>query len=132
MKKVFALLLIIVLVIGLAGCGNTQSSGESATKDTPTIERSIDAVAEALGFENGDDVYYSMIGAIDGKQYVSNDKEYEIYQYELKSSEYQKIVDGKTTNGIAFTAYNNGFALLCFDKDDKKTVSTFEGLNIGD
>ena len=52
MKKVLVLMMSLMLCLGMAACGSKDEgsdSGASAEKDVPKLEKTVDAVAEALG-----------------------------------------------------------------------------------
>lgn len=133
MKKLLFVLLTLTICIGMTACGGTKTDTKTDTSDEPTvtaIERTVDAVATELGLTGGSETYYSMIGAIAGKEF--NDGAIEIYQYDLTSEEYAKIKNGEASNGITFAAYNNGFAIVSVKGDNSAIVTKFKALTIKD
>ncbi len=156
MKKVVCLFLTMVMCISLVACGGEKSSEENVTNDTLTnntdapqdastdkavepeingdngkeVEKTIDAVAEALGLTNGEKNFYDKIGAIDGKEY--NGGMVELYQYDEASEKYQQILNGNGSSRVA--AYKNGIVLLfpVGSKKDADLIKAFNELKIKD
>lgn len=147
MKKFLSLLLIIVMCISLVACNGEKTENNNASDDNTSysenkeepeiiedngvkVEKSIDAVAEALGLTDGEKNFYDIIGAIDGKEY--NNGSVELYQYDESSEKYQAILDGKGSSKIA--AYKNGIVLLfpVGTKPDAELIKAFNELNIED
>lgn len=109
MKRIISFILTIFMVVILVSCG--------AEKIDPTIP----AIAECLGLENEESVFFEMIEAIDGKQY--EDGKIEIYQYDVNDTAYKKVITdgyemtfGEMTISFKATAYNNGFVLYLTDE----------------
>lgn len=135
MKKFTIMILVLVLALGLAACGGskTDSSEEPAEEpaaeepaEVPTIEKNIDAVAEALGLKNKEETYYSVIGADDGAEF--NGGTVEIYQYDPASDAYKDIEAGN--GAIKAEACNSGFILVVPEgtEPDKKLIKAFKAL----
>lgn len=140
MKKFTIMILVLVLALGLAACGGskTDSSEEPAEEpaaeeqaaeepaEVPTIEKNIDAVAEALGLKNKEETYYDMVGADDGAEF--NGGAVEIYQYDPASDAYKDIEAGN--GAIKAEACNSGFVLVVPEgtEPDKKLIKAFKAL----
>ena len=73
MKKVLVLMMSLMLCLGMAACGSKDEgsdSGASAEKDVPKVEKTVDAVAEALGLtDEKQEKAFEMVGATDGAGY---------------------------------------------------------------
>ena len=85
------------------------------------IDKTVDAVAAYLGFTDGKEVYYSMIGAIDGKEF--NDGELEIYLYDESSEAYQSMLEGKQM--VSPAAYKDGVVLVFPNEPDQDIIDQF-------
>ena len=81
---------------------------ESKEESGKKVEKTIDAVAEALGLTGGEKNFYDKIGAIDGKEY--NGGNVVLYQYDVTGEKYQEILNGNGSSRIA--AYKDGIVLL--------------------
>ena len=91
------------------GTGTVLSEeDESKVESGKKIEKTIDAVAEALGLTNGEKNFYDKIGAIDGKEY--NGGTVVLYQYDVSGEKYQEILNGNGSSRIA--SYKDGIVLL--------------------
>lgn len=136
MKKIMLLVFVIVLTIGLCSCGGGSDPAEepetAAETQTQTeavkIERSIDAVADALGLTEKSEVYYTVIDADDGAEF--NGGAVELYQYDPENQVYKDICAGE--GAIKAEAYNNGFILVVPDgtEADEDLVMRFKELSL--
>lgn len=130
MKKLLILCLIVVFAISLCACGGDKAeNSDSETGDTTEVvktEKSIDAVAEALGLSGKEETFYDMIGADDGAEF--NDGTIEIYQYDPESEAYKNIEAGK--GDIEAEACNSGFILVVPDgsEPDQDIIDAFNKL----
>lgn len=105
-------------------------SASKSVKTKKKIARSVDAVAKALKLKNGDEQWYQMIDAIDGKGYGDGDNAVEIYEYEKGSQAYKDMINGKMY--ITCDGYNNGFVIIFPNKVNKKLLKKFKQLKIKD
>ncbi|SCJ97041.1 Uncharacterised protein [uncultured Eubacterium sp.] len=126
-RKVFVLVLSLLLCIGLAACGG----GDSDQADVPKIEKSVDAVAAELELSNKEEKAFDMIGAADGASYDGN---IELYLYEDQDSDAYKAVTGDGYDlGITVvkaTAHNDGMIMVYTGdgEPDKDLVDQFNAL----
>ena len=68
MKKLFSVLLTLIICVSVVSCGtNSKTSGEASKDDK--LEKKISAVAKHLELKDESDVEYQMIHAKDGKSY---------------------------------------------------------------
>ena len=123
MKRIISFILTIFMIIILASCG--------AEKIDPTIP----VIAEYLGLENEEPVFFEMVEAIDGKQYEGG--KIEIYKYDVNDAAYKKVITdgyemafGEMIISFKATAYNNGFVLYLQDevKNSDDIIETFKNL----
>ena len=127
MKKALIIFLIGVCALTMVACGSEKAAEEEkAEPEVVKIEKSIDAVAEALGLSGKSETFYDMIGAEDGAEF--NDGTVEIYQYDPESKDYKDIEKGK--GAIEAEACNSGFVLVIPDgtEPDQKLVKSFNEL----
>ena len=90
-------------------------------KKTVKIAKTVDAVAAYLGFTDGEEQFYSMIGAKDGKAY--NNGELEIYLFDEDSSAYKDIIN---CNGfVTAAAYKEGVILVFPNNKDQTIINKF-------
>ena len=133
-KKLISILLTFLLLISFVACSNNSSSGNNKqttnvsengrTKSENKVEKSVDAVAEYLGFIDGEEQYYTMIGAKDGKAY--NNGELEIYLFDESSDSYKAAIDG---SGFAKAdAYKDGIVLIFPNKKDQTIIDKFNDI----
>lgn len=131
MKKITVLIMSIVLCFGLVACGG-GNEGETSETEAPKVEKTVVAVAEAMGFtEEPQEKAFEMVGATDGAGYG----EYEIYIYDEDSDAYNQITGDGYDMGLAVmtaTASNNGVVLIYTGdgEADQTVIDTFNGLNI--
>lgn len=114
MKKFLTVFLICALCFAFAACGSKD--GGSSGQDKPEavkIEKTVDAVAEALELGEGSETFYQMIGAEAGKEY--KDGQVELYLFDEGSEEYKAIEDGD--GAIVADATNSGMVILSDDED---------------
>ncbi|MBE7032999.1 MAG: hypothetical protein E7406_02085 [Ruminococcaceae bacterium] len=118
MKRIFHLFVAMIMCFSLVAYGgNTDSKGDTSTESNQTqqgsetgntAEITIDEVAEKLGFTGGTETFYSMIGAIDGKEY--NNGTVELYQFEKGSEAYKDIING--TGYLKAATHKEGIVLI--------------------
>ena len=126
MKKILCFVLIMAMGVLMVACGGDASSetvkgngeqnavtdgGVNLDNDAETNvkkEVTIDEVALALGLTGGEETFYNMIGAIDGKEY--NGGNVELYQFDEDSSDYKKMISGEGV--LKPAAYKDGIVLL--------------------
>lgn len=131
MKKIIVAIMTVILCFGLAACGG-GNEGETAETEAPKVEKSVTAVAEAMGFtEEPQEKAFEMVGATDGAGYG----EYEIYIYDEDSDAYNQITGDGYDMGLTVmtaTASNNGVVLIYVGdgEPDQTIIDTFNGLNI--
>ena len=139
MKKSLIILTILSLIAVASSCG---TNNDTNTSDTPTntqeqystpvptkntkIEKNIDAVAEFLELENGSETLYSMIGAIDGKEY--NDGNVELYQFDENDDAYKQMIGENASLNVS--AYNEGIVLIfpAGQTPDDEMIDKFNGI----
>ena len=139
MKKSLIILTILSLIAVASSCG---TNNDTNTSDTPTntqeqystpvptkntkIEKNIDAVAEFLELENGSETLYSMIGAIDGKEY--NDGNVELYQFDENDDAYKQMIGENAPLNVS--AYNEGIVLIfpAGQTPDDEMIDKFNGI----
>ena len=139
MKKSLIILAMLSLIAVVSSCGtNTNTNTSDTTTATQTqystpaptestkIEKNVDAVAEFLGLENGSETLYSMIGAIDGKEY--NDGNVELYQFDENDDAYKQIIGENSPMNVS--AYNEGIVLIfpAGQAPDDEMIDTFNGI----
>ena len=135
MKKVLVLMMSLMLCLGMAACGSKDEgsdSGASAEKDVPKVEKTVDAVAEALGLtDEKQEKAFEMVGATDGAGYGN----VEIYIYDESSDAYKDAIgEGYDMMGIAVikaAAYKDGVVLVPSGSDgiDQGIIDKFNELN---
>lgn len=135
MKRVLAILLCMVMVVGMTACGasnedsssaeneekvkvekveeddNEPQSNEAKVEDTTQSEPTLSDLEEYLldkGVVSGEktETYASIIGAEDGFKYLDSDAEF--YEYDVNSEQYKSLTPGE--GGI--TAINGKFVLI--------------------
>ena len=129
MKKVLVLMMSLMLCLGMAACGSKDEgsdSGASAEKDVPKVEKTVDAVAEALGLtDEKQEKAFEMAGYGD----------VEIYIYDESSDAYKDVIgEGYDMMGIAVikaAAYKDGVVLVPSGSDgiDQGIIDKFNELN---
>ena len=139
MKKTVYVLIVLSMLFVFTSCGSAsdadeaskQSSSisqEAATEELEVVktEKSIDAVADALGLTDKSEVYFGVIGAEDGAEF--NGGSVELYIFDEASEDYQTAIDG--TGMIQAAAYKDG-VVLCFPsgtEPDPTIVDAFNAL----
>lgn len=148
MKKFLTICFAFVLAITLTGCGsNNNSSDKKDNNNEQTEQTGQNESYDLSAFENDvkelvpemvkSEVYYQMVGAIDGfKIYNNSDETYrvEIYKFDKNSEEYKKAeADQKLSmDSLSFDAkVKNGYALLIDDEFPKhdEIIKLFEKLD---
>ena len=129
MKKFLVTLLMVTLCLSFAGCG----SSEEGSSEEPAIDKTVAAIAEAMGFEGeGSQKAYEMLEANDGAGFG----DYEIYIYDDENSDVYKALTGDGYDFMFATvkaAASNSGAVLIYNGDgepDQATVDKFNALNI--
>lgn len=133
MKKFLMLVLALVLVFSLASCGSSEEPAEDPAAEPvaeepapePT-EKTIPAIAEALGLSDQGEVYFEIIGARDGAEF--NGGAVEIYIFDEDQEEYQTLISGD--GFVVPAAYHDGVVLVFPEgtEPDPELVEAFEGL----
>ncbi|MCQ4636835.1 hypothetical protein NE619_08835 [Anaerovorax odorimutans] len=108
MKKITALVLSLLLCFAMAGCG-----GSGSDQAKPTIEKSVDALAEYLELTDPTDSFFAMIGAEDGKKY--EDGKIEIYKFDTASDAYKDMEKNKTIMNMPVAGIKDGMVLFIQD-----------------
>lgn len=135
-KRIIIVSIIAGLLLSSSACTNNQTDQaensnttdivSTAAPKTEKIEKNINAVAEKLGLTGGSETFYSMIGAIDGKEY--NDGSVELYQFDEKNDSYTQIIN----DGIPLeaAAYKDGIILVfpVGTEADNDLVEQFNGI----
>ena len=127
MKKILIFLMALILCISFAACGSSDSDEE------PSVEKTVAAVAEAMGFEGeGEEKAYEMVEADDGAGFG----DYEIYIFNDENSEAYQALAGDGYDyifgPIKADAANAGVVLI-YNGDsepDQSTLDKFNALNI--
>ncbi|MCI7301552.1 MAG: hypothetical protein SOR93_06425 [Clostridiales Family XIII bacterium] len=117
MKKITVLVLSLLLCFAMFGCGGgdsgstDQETTAATTAETkPTIEKSVEALAEYLGLTNPSDSAFGMIGAEHGKKY--EDGKVEIYKFDTSSDAYKDIEKNKTIMDMPVAGVKDGMVLF--------------------
>lgn len=137
MKKftIAALFLVLVLSLSLSGCGSSDADKQSDAPEVSEaveepapepIEKTIPAIAEALGLSDQGEVYFEVIGARDGAEF--NGGAVELYIFDEDQEEYQTLIDGD--GFVVPAAYHDGVVLVFPEgtDPDPELVQAFEGL----
>lgn len=123
MKRFVSFILVILMITALVGCGVEK------------IDPTIPAIAECLGLEIEEPVFFEMIEAIDGKQYENG--KIEIYQFDKNDAAYEKVITtgyemtfGDYVISFKATAYNDGFVLYLNDEVENPNdiIEAFENI----
>ena len=133
MKKFLMLVLALVLVFSLASCGSSEEPAEDPAAEPvaeepapePT-EKTIPAIAEALGLSDQGEVYFEIIGARDGAEF--NGGAVELYIFDEDQEEYKTLISGD--GFVVPAAYHDGVVLVFPEgtEPDPALVEAFEGL----
>ena len=135
MKKLMMFALVLVLAISMIGCGSSDAEepsdapeiSETVEEPAPEpIEKTIPAIAEALGLSGQSEVYFEVIGARDGAEF--NDGAVELYIFDEDQEEYKTLVAG---DGLVVpAAYHDGVVLVFPEgtEPDQALVEAFDGL----
>lgn len=130
MKKLLVIAIALTMAFAMSACGGSDKDAKEEAKEAPEedvkkVEKSVDAVAAELGLEGGEETFYSMIGAVDGKEY--NDGKIEIYKFDVDSEDYKRTETAKEING-APVILNDGMVLMFTDTQDDEMVKKFQAL----
>lgn len=133
MKKFLMLVLALVLVFSLSSCGSSEEPAEDPAAEPvaeepapePT-EKTIPAIAEALGLSDQGEVYFEIIGARDGAEF--NGGAVELYIFDEDQEEYKTLISGD--GFVVPAAYHDGVVLVFPEgtEPDPALVEAFEGL----
>lgn len=130
MKKLIAALILVFLIAAMVSCGPGNSDSGSANsggEDSSKIERNIDATAQALGLSAGEETYYQMIGANEGREY--NDGAIELYRFDENSEEYKEIENSGEVAGTEVAAYKDGIVMIFVGiEQDQEIIDSFNEL----
>lgn len=117
MKKITVLVLSLLLCFAMFGCGGSdsgttdQADQTTTTAETkPTVEKSVDAIAEYLGLSDPSDAAFGMIGAEHGKKYEGG--KVEIYKFDTASDAYKDIEKNKTIMDMPVAGVKDGIVLF--------------------
>lgn len=133
MKKILVLLMSLTMCFAMAACGSKDEGGDAKEADVPKIEKTVDAVAEALELtDEKQEKAFEMLEASDGAGYG----DVEIYIYDDESSDAYKAVigDGYDMMGISVikaAAYKDGVVLVPAGSAgiDQAIIDKFNELN---
>ena len=133
MKKFLMLVLALVLVFSLASCGSSEEPAEDPAAEPvaeepapePT-EKTIPAIAEALGLSDQGEVYFEIIGARDGAEF--NGGAVELYIFDEDQEEYKTLISGD--GFVVPAAYHDGVVLVFPEgtEPDPALVEAFDEL----
>lgn len=132
-KRFLTLALALVLVLSLASCGSSEEPAEdpatepAAEEPAPEpTEKTIPAIAEALGLSDQGEVYFEIIGARDGAEF--NGGAVELYIFDEDQEEYQTLISGD--GFVVPAAYHDGVVLVFPEgtEPDPALVEAFDGL----
>lgn len=137
MKKITiaALVLVLALSLSLFGCGTSDAEEPSDAPEisetveepaTEPIEKTIPAIAEALGLSDQGEVYFEIIGARDGAEF--NGGAVELYIFDEDQEEYKTLVAGD--GFVVPAAYKDGVVLVFPEgtDPDPELVQAFDDL----
>lgn len=132
MKKAIFLIIAIILSTILVACSNSSEDNplnrEQSTEETKInitkVEKSIDAIAGYLGYSDGEETYYTTIGAVAGKEFDGG--RFELYQFDEESEAYNNMISGNSYLNVA--AYKDGF-ILVFPMDVQTDNALVEKFN---
>ena len=127
MKKFLIILLLLIVSITLAGCEEEKNSINDINNGNTTVEESTYTLSD---FENDvkakvndiekSEVYFQLIGAVDGFKLHSGDSRLEIYKYDKNSSDYKLAEQHQQITMQDFGSFDatvkNGYALI-IDED---------------
>ncbi|KOA90880.1 hypothetical protein [Clostridium botulinum] len=154
MRKCFILIFVtFIMIFSLSGCSNnaTQKTDsdnhiekkENVSKKEKNVSK-LDGLKETFknsGFKVGEneELAYAMLNATNGYKFKLNDKEIEIYEYDMKklNEEGKKIVNQAKKGSISFSGLNipvkfkNGLMIVRYDehKDKDKILEIFNSYN---
>lgn len=134
MKKLLIALLAVSL---LTGCGKKETKTTEATTEMITTEASTEEVTEAAkeksldglatylvdgGYVSGEqsETMYSYIGAIGGFKYLDSDVE--VYEYDTASDTYTEILNNNSVSGLKVSAINGPFILIFSNGQENQDV----------
>lgn len=116
-KKITVFLLTAVVIMNFFACGNDGGASENkgnSNSDTIKIDKTVDAVADALELKNKQEKAYEIIGASDGAGFDDN---IEIYIYDDQDSDAYKAITGDgydTELGVIKAAASNDGVILIY------------------
>lgn len=133
MKRFSIIMLTFCILFAFAGCSSSKPESElinnpaisventESKENKDTVKKSVEAVAEYLGFTDGEEQYYSMIGATAGKAY--NNGELEIYLFDDTSDSYKIAIEGGGL--VKADAYKDGIILVFPNNIDQNIIDKF-------
>lgn len=135
MKKFMMFALVLILSISMIGCGSSDAEepsdapeiSETVEEPAPEpIEKTIPAIAEALGLSGQSEVYFEVIGARDGAEF--NDGAVELYIFDEDQEEYKTLTSGD--GFVVPAAYHDGVVLVFPEgtDPDPELVQAFDAL----
>lgn len=130
MKKVLCILCALLVMISFTACSSTSNNApETTTSKTTTansnaIDKNIDAVAEYLGYTDGEETLYNMIGATAGKEYDGGN--FELYEFTEDSESYQTAINGGGL--VKAAAYKDGIVLVFAGEANQKLIDQFNAI----
>lgn len=130
MKKVLCILCALLVMVSFTACSSTSNNApETTTSKTTTansnaIDKNIDAVAEYLGYTDGEETLYNMIGATAGKEYDGGN--FELYEFTEDSESYQTAINGGGL--VKAAAYKDGIVLVFAGEANQKLIDQFNAI----
>lgn len=130
MKKVLCILCALFVMVSFTACSSTSNNApETTTSKTTTansnaIDKNIDAVAEYLGYTDGEETLYNMIGATAGKEYDGGN--FELYEFTEDSESYQTAINGGGL--VKAAAYKDGIVLVFAGEANQKLIDQFNAI----
>ena len=132
MKKLLCVLCALCIMVSFAACSSApKEAPEDATKAPETttvssnaIDKNIDAVAEYLGYTDGEETLYNMIGANAGKEYDGGN--FELYEFTEDSESYQTAINGGGL--VKAAAYKDGIVLVFAGEANQELIDQFNAI----
>lgn len=130
MKKVLCILCALLVIVSFTACSSTSNNApettisKTTTANSNAIDKNIDAVAEYLGYTDGEETLYNMIGATAGKEYDGGN--FELYEFTEDSESYQAAINGGGL--VKAAAYKDGIVLVFAGEANQKLIDQFNAI----